>query len=61
MLDYIIRFIVTILIITGIAFLIPTLAIFFLQVAITACVFFVIVFILSLFYKGDKDESIHTE
>ena len=61
MLDYILRFIVTILIVTGIAFLIPTLVIFFLQVAITACVFFVIVFILSLFYKGDKDESIHTE
>ena len=57
MLDYIIRFIVTILIITGIAFLIPTLVIFFLQVAITACVFFVILFVLSLFYKGDKDES----
>ena len=61
MLDYILRFIVTLLIITGIAFLIPTLVIFFLQVAITACVFFVIVFILSLYYKGDKDESIHTE
>ena len=61
MLDYIIRFIVAVLIIIGIAFLIPTLVIFFLQVAITACVFFVIVFILSLFYKGDKDESIHTE
>ena len=61
MLDYMLRFIVTLLIITGIAFLIPTLVIFFLQVAITACVFFVIVFILSLFYKGDKDESIHTE
>ena len=61
MLNFIIRFIVTILIITGIAFLIPTLVIFFLQVAITACVFFVIVFILSLFYKGGKDESIHTE
>ena len=56
MLDYILRFIVTILIITGIAFLIPTLVIYFLQVAITAYVFFVIVFILSLFYKGDKDE-----
>ena len=55
MLDYIIRFIVAVLIITGIAFLIPTLAIFFLQVAVTACVFFVIVFILSLFYKGYKD------
>ena len=61
MLDYILRFIVTLLIIIGVAFLIPTLVIFFLQVAITACVFFVIVFILSLFYKGDKDESIHTE
>ena len=61
MLDYILRFIVTLLIITGIAFLIPTLVIYFLQVAITACVFFVIVFILSLFYKGAKDESIHTE
>ena len=55
MLDYILRFIVTLLIITGIAFILPTLVIFFLQVAITACVFFVIVFILSLFYKGDKD------
>ena len=61
MLDYTLRFIVTILIITGIAFLLPTLVIYFLQVAITACVFSVIVFILSLFYKGDKDESIHTE
>ena len=61
MLDYILRFIVTLLIITGVAFILPTLVIFFLQVAITACVFFVIVFILSLFYKGDKDESIHTE
>ena len=56
MLDYIIRFIITILIITGIAFLIPTLVIFFLQVLITVSVFSVIVFILSLFYKGDKDE-----
>ena len=55
MLDYILRFIVTILIITGIAFLIPTLVIYFLQVAITVCVFLFILFILSLFYKGDKD------
>ena len=61
MLDYILRFIVTLLIITGIAFLIPTLVIFFLQVVVTASVFSVIVFILSLFYKGGKDESIHTE
>ena len=56
MLDYILRFIVTILIITGIAFILPTLVIFFLQVLITVCVFLVILFILSLFYKGDKDE-----
>lgn len=61
MLNFIIRFIVTLLIITGVAFILPTLAIFFLQVAVTACVFSVIVFILSLFYKGGKDESIHTE
>ena len=61
MLDYILRFIVTILIITGIAFLIPTLVIFFLQVLITVSVFLVILFVLSLFYKGVKDESIHTE
>ena len=57
MLDYILRFIVTILIITGIAFLIPTLAIFFLQVLITVSAFLVILFVLSLFYKGDKEES----
>ena len=57
MLDYILRFIVTILIITGVAFLIPTIVIFFLQVLITVSVFLVILFVLSLFYKGDKDES----
>ena len=56
MLDYILRFIVTLLIITGIAFLIHTLVIFFLQVLITVRVFLVILFVLSLFYKGDKDE-----
>ena len=55
MLDYILRFIVTILIITGIAFLIPTLVILFLQVLITVSVLLVILFILSLFYKGGKD------
>ena len=56
MLDYILRFIVTLLIITGIAFILPTLVIFFLQVLITVSVFLVILFVLSLFYKGDKDE-----
>ena len=66
MLDYVIRFIVILLIIAGIAFLIPTLVIFFLQVLITVSVFLVILFVFSFFgerryYKGDKDESIHTE
>ena len=61
MLDYILRFIVTILIITGIAFLIPTIVIFFLQVLITVSVFLVIVFILSLFYKGKTDEELRLE
>lgn len=56
MLDYILRFIVTILIITGIAFLLPTLVIFFLQVLITVGVLLVILFILSLFCKGDKSD-----
>ena len=56
MLDYILRFIVTILIITGIAFLIPTLVVFFLQVLLTVSAFLVILFVISLFYKGDKDE-----
>ena len=58
MLDYILRFIVTLLIITGIAFLIPTLVIFFLQVLITVSVFLVILFVLSLFYKGKTDDEI---
>ena len=57
MLDYILRLIVTLLIITGIAFLIPTLVIFFLQVLITVSAFLVILFVLSLFYKGDKNDT----
>ena len=57
MLDYILRFIVTLLIITGVAFILPTLVIFFLQVLIIVGAFLVILFVLSLFYKGDKDES----
>lgn len=61
MIDYILRFIITLLIITGVAFLIPTLVIFFLQVAVAACVFSVIVFILSLFYKGKTDDEIRLE
>ena len=61
MLDYILRFIVTILIITGIAFLLPTLVIFFLQVLITVSAFLVILFVLSLFYKGKTDDEIRLE
>ena len=61
MLDYILRFIVTLLIITGIAFLIPTLVIFFLQVLIIVSVFLVILFVLSLFYKGKTDDEIRLE
>ena len=61
MLDYILRFIVTLLIITGIAFLIPTLVIFFLQVLITVSAFLVILFVLSLFYKGKTDDEIRLE
>mgnify|MGYP003550263978 CR=1 FL=1 len=57
MLNFIIRFIVTLLVIAGIAFLIPTLVIFFLQVLITVSVFLVILFVLSLFYKGGKDDT----
>ena len=61
MLNFIIRFIVTLLIITGIAFLIPTLVIFFLQVLITVSVLLVILFVLSLFYKGKTDDEIRLE
>ena len=61
MLNFIIRFIVTLLIITGVAFILPTLVIFFLQVLITAGIFSVIVFILSLFYKGKTDDEIRLE
>ena len=61
MLDYILRFIVTLLIVTGIAFLIPTLVIFFLQVLIIVSVFLVILFVLSLFYKGKTDDEIRLE
>ena len=55
MLDYILRFIVNLLVITGVASLIPVFVIFFLQVLIIGSVFFVIISILSLFYKGDTD------
>ena len=61
MLNFIIRFIVTLLIITGVAFILPTLVIFFLQVLITVSVFLGVLYVLSFFgerryYKGEKDE-----
>lgn len=61
MLNFIIRFIVALLIITGVAFILPTLAIFFLQVLITVSAFLVILFVLSLFYKGKTDDEIRLE
>ena len=66
MLDYIIRFIVTLLIITGIAFLIPTLVIFFLQVLITVSVFLVVLLVFSRLgqiscYKGKTDAELRLE
>ena len=56
MLDYILRFFITLVIITGVAFLIPTLMIFFLQVLITVSVFLGVLYVFSWFYKGEKDE-----
>lgn len=61
MLDYILRFIVTLLIITGVAFLIPTLVIFFLQVLITVSVFLGTLYVLSFFYKGKTEEELRLE
>lgn len=66
MLDYILRFIVTLLLIAGVAFLIPALMIFFLQVLIIVGLFWCVLHILKFFvhrryYKGEKDESVHTE
>ena len=61
MLNFIIRCIVTLLIITGIAFILPTLVIFFLQVLITVSAFLVILFVLSLFHKGKTDDEIRLE
>ena len=61
MLNFIIRFIVTLLVITGVAFILPTLVIFFLQVLIIVSVFLLLLFILSLFYKGKTDDEIRLE
>ncbi len=56
MLNFIICFIVNLLVIIGIASLIPVFVIFFLQVLIIGSVLFVIISILCLFYRnGDTD------
>ena len=55
MLNFIIRFIVNLLVIIGIVSLIPVFVIFFLQVLIIGSVLFLILATLSLFYKGDTD------
>ena len=57
MLNFIIRFIVNLLVIIGIASLIPVFVILFLQVLIIGSVLFLIISILSLFYKGDTDDT----
>ena len=61
MLNFIIRFIVALSIITGVVFILPTLVIFFLQVLITVSVFLGILYVLSFFgerryYKGENNE-----
>lgn len=66
MLGYILRFFILTLIATGVAFLIPTLMMFFLQVLIIVGLFLCVLYILNFFvyrryYKGEKDESVHTE
>ena len=53
----VLRFSFVILIATTIAFIFPALVLFFVQVLITVCVFLCTMYIISLFYKGDEDES----
>ena len=66
MLNFIIRFIVALLIITGVAFILPTLVIFFLQVLITVSVFLVVLLVFSRLgqlscYKGKTDAELRLE
>lgn len=57
MLECILRFSFVMLIAITIAFIFPALVLFFIQVLITVCVFLGAMYIVSLFYKGDEDES----
>ena len=56
MLDCMLRFILIVIGVVLIACVFPTLIVFFVQVLITVCIFLCILYIISLFYKGDGDE-----
>lgn len=56
MLDCMVRFILIATNVVLIAYIFPTLLVFFVQVLIIVCVFLCILYIISLFYKGDGDE-----
>ena len=56
MLEDVLRFSFITLVATTIAFIFPALVLFFVQVLITVCIFLCILYIISLFYKGDGDE-----
>ena len=56
MLEGILRLSFIMLVATTIAFIFPALVLFFIQVLITVCVLLGAMYIISLFYKGDKDE-----
>ena len=57
MLDCMVRFILIAINVVLIAYIFPTLLVFFVQVLIIVCIFLCILYIISLFYKGDGDES----
>ena len=57
MLGCVLRFLILIVIgVVLIACIFPTLLVFFVQVLITVCIFLCILYIISLFYKGDEGE-----
>ena len=56
MLDCMVRFILIAINVVLIAYIFPTLLVFFVQVLIVVCIFLCILYIISLFYKGDGDE-----
>lgn len=57
MLGDILRFIFIVIGVVLIAYIFPTLLVFFVQVFITVCIFLCVLYIISLFYKGDGDEQ----